>query len=234
MKEPTTRKMYDLWAWFYDYTFGACVRARQLRATQQLHLKPGDLVLDLGVGTGMTLRHYPKNVTIVGVDLSDGMLAKAAGKCRDLGMDHCRLICGDAMHPPFAEQSFDHIMITHVISVVSDPARLIAHATRLLKPNGRIVLLNHFQSTNPVMAWLERVFNPMFIKIGWRSDLPLDECLRGVDLRVEYRFKMSVIDLWQIVVLTHPCAEAAVAPTQPLVPEVPATGMGRRLAVEGH
>lgn len=212
MKEPITRKTYDFWAWFYDYTFGALVPARQLRATQQLHLRPGDRVLDLGVGTGMTLKHYPKDVTVVGVDLSEGMLAKAAGKRRELGLDHCHLICGDAMLPPFADQAFDHIMITHVISVVSDPSRLIAHAMRLLKPNGRIVLLNHFQSTNPVVAWLERFFNPMFIKIGWRSDLPLDECLRGVPLRVEYRFKMGIVDLWQIVVLTHPRPDMPPAP----------------------
>lgn len=229
MKEPTTRRMYDLWAIFYDYTFGALVRARQLRAVQQLHLKPGDRVLDLGVGTGITLRHYPRNVTVVGCDLSEGMLDKAADKCRELGLNHCHLICGDAMHPPFEEQSFDHIMITHVISVVSDPARLVDRASRLLKPNGRIVLLNHFQSSYTVVAWFERVFNPLFIKIGWRSDLSLDECLRGVDVHVEYRFKMGLIDLWQIVVLTHP--RPATQPAE--VQEMSSAGMGR-LAVQGR
>lgn len=229
MKEPTTRRMYDLWSIFYDYTFGALVRARQLRAIQQLHLKPGDRVLDLGVGTGITLRHYPRNVTVVGCDLSEGMLDKAADKCRELGLNHCHLICGDAMHPPFEEQSFDHIMITHVISVVSDPARLVDRASRLLKPNGRIVLLNHFQSSYRVVAWFERVFNPLFIKIGWRSDLSLDECLRGVDVHVEYRFKMGLIDLWQIVVLTHP--RPATKPAE--VQELPSAGMAR-LAVQGR
>lgn len=229
MKEPTTRRMYDLWATVYDYTFGALVRARQLRAIQQLHLKPGDRVLDLGVGTGITLRHYPRDVTVVGFDLSEGMLDKAADKCRELGLNHCHLICGDAMHPPFEEQSFDHIMITHVISVVSDPARLVDRASKLLKPNGRIVLLNHFQSSYAIVAWFERVFNPLFTKIGWRSDLSLDECLRGVDVHVEYRFKMGLVDLWQIVVLTHPRPATQPAAAQ----ELSSAEMGR-LAVQGR
>ena len=205
MIETKTSKLYDLWSIFYDYTFGALVRRRQVRALQQLHLKAGDCVLDMGVGTGMTLQHYPKNVTVIGLDLSAGMLAKAAEKRDELGLTHCHLIRADAMLPPFADRSFDHVMITHTISVVSDPAKLIGWAERLVKPGGRIVLLNHFQSTNPFFAWFERTFNPMFVKIGWRSDLALEDVLRGAkNLCVEYRFKMRLVDIWQIVVLMHP------------------------------
>ncbi len=216
MTETATRGVYDIWAFIYDWSFGRLVAKRQRRAVEQLRPRPGERVLDLGVGTGMTLRHYPPGVRVVGMDLSGGMLTKAAHKIRDDRLTHCALVQGDAMLPPFAEHSFDHIIISHVISVVSDPQRLLAWARRLVRPGGRIVVLNHFQSNQPVMAWLEHVFNPVFNRVGWRSDLSLEECLVGNDLHVQYRFKLAAFDIWQIVVLSeqrpHPDTAAPRAP----------------------
>lgn len=203
MSEPITSKTYDVWAWFYDRTFGAIVRTRQARALQHLRAQPGDRVLDIGVGTGMLLPLYPRDVTVVGIDLSAGMLAKAAAKCREHRLDNCRLVRADAMRLPFAPESFDQIVLTHTISVVSDPIKLIRNVPPLLKPGGRIILLNHFQSTRSVVAWFERVLNPIFVKIGWRSDVALEEVLRGLNVNLEYRFKTRLVDLWQIVVLTR-------------------------------
>ena len=74
----------------------------------------------------------------------------------------------------------------------------------MVKPGGRVVVLNHFLSTNPFLAWWEKILNPIFVKIGWHSDLALEDCLRGTDLSVQYNFKMSHFDLWQIVVLGEP------------------------------
>lgn len=201
MTEEATSPLYDLWSKFYDYTFGALVRNRQTRALQQLRPAPGERVLDIGVGTGMTLKHYRKDITVVGMDLSAGMLAKARKKIKRDGLDHCVLVQGDAMAPPFADHSFDHVMITHVVTVVSDPQKLMRWAQRMVKPGGRVVVLNHFLSTSPFIAWWEKILNPIFVKIGWHSDLSLEDCLRGTDLTVRYNFKMSHFDLWQIVVL---------------------------------
>ena len=130
MKEASTGPLYDLWSWFYDVTFGALVHKRQERALEQVRPSPGDRVLDLGVGTGMTLPHYPSNVEVVGMDLSAGMLAKAAEKRAQQNLEHCQLVLADAMHVPFADQSFDHIVISHTISVVSDANRLLRERLR--------------------------------------------------------------------------------------------------------
>jgi len=232
MREHVTGRLYDLWAKFYDYTFGALVRRRQRTALRQLRTRAGDRVLDLGVGTGITLQHYPRNVRVVGMDLSAGMLEKAADKVRKRGLNHCQLVQCDAMRPPFADHSFDHVMITHVISVVSDPTKLLYWARRMVKPGGRIVILNHFMSSHVLIAWFERVLNPMFVKIGWRSDLSLEECLQGdaADLHVQYRFKLSWIDFWQIVVLADRPGPRAPDAAAEDMQQPPST----RLAVEGH
>lgn len=201
MNEAETTRIYDFWAWSYDATFGRLVHTRQCRAVEELRLRPGQRILDLGIGTGMTLQQYRDDVTIVGVDLSAGMLAKAAKKAKEHDLRHCQLVQADAMRPPFAERSFDHVIMTHTVSVVSDPAALMAWARRLVKPGGRIVILNHFQSTLRPMAWLESAMNPLFVKLGWRSNLSLEECLTGTGLEVLYQYKLSLVDVWQIVVL---------------------------------
>ena len=185
----------------YDHTFGRLLVARQRRAIAELHLQSGDRVLDLGIGTGMTLQHYPRDVEVVGLDLSAGMLQQARQKIRQCGMNHVHLIQGDALDTPFANNSFDHILITHVISVVSDPIKLLAEAARLLKPGGRVVVLNHFQSAHRAIAALEKFVNPLCVQLGWRSDLSLSQAVDGAPLAVRYQFKLSAMDLWQIVVL---------------------------------
>ena len=201
MQETSTGPLYDLWARFYDYTFGALVARGQRVAVQALRLQPGDRVLDLGVGTGMTLDHYPPDVSVVGIDLSAGMLDKAAQKARRLGRDDMLMVQGDAMQPPLADHSFDHVLITHVITVVSDPVKLLRWARRLVKPGGRIVILNHFESNVAVIRFFERLLNPIFVKIGWRSDLSLYEVLEAEPMGIEHQFKLSPIDIWQIIVL---------------------------------
>ena len=201
MNESTTGRLYDLWSKVYDWTFGLLVAKRQVRAIEQMRLGKGDRVLDVGVGTGLMLPFYPRDVNVVGLDISEGMLSRAQEKCLTRDLTYCRLLRADAMRPPLTSQSFDYVMVSHAISVVSDPARLLGWAGRLLKPGGRIVLLNHFQSTQPVIAWFEQMLNPVFMKLGWRSDLSLEVLLRDSNLDVEYCFRIGAIDIWKIAVL---------------------------------
>jgi len=203
MQESSTKKIYDVHSVFYDATFGRLVRRRIARAIRQMNVADGDRVLDLGIGTGQSLNHYPRGARVIGIDLSAGMLREARKKIRELDFAHATVFQANALELPFADSSFDHVFISHVISVVSDPYRLIKEAQRVAKPDSRIVIVNHFQSTNRFLALLEKWACPLCTKLGWRSDLALQDLIRRTGVEIDYRYKLDNIDLWETVVITN-------------------------------
>jgi phosphatidylethanolamine/phosphatidyl-N-methylethanolamine N-methyltransferase len=217
MNQATTSRTYDLWSKFYDVTFHPLVRRRMHRAITELRLRPGDRVLDVGVGTGLSLESLPPNIYAVGVDISGGMLRQAGQKLERTGRDHVHLVQADALLPPFVESSFDHVLISHVVSVVSDPVKLMRWVARMLKPNGRVVIVNHFRSTHRLMGWLETALNPVCKQLGWRTDLSLHDLVADGSLRLDYQFKLTPLDLWQIVVMSPPLSK----PFTPAEPDRP-------------
>jgi phosphatidylethanolamine/phosphatidyl-N-methylethanolamine N-methyltransferase len=204
MQEASTKRIYDVHSMFYDATFGRLVARRVAKAIGHMNINPDDRVLDLGIGTGMSLNYYPKDRgRIVGVDLSSGMLREARKKIREQERTNAEVFQADAMKLPFADDSFDHVFISHVISVVSDPCRLVQEAQRVARPGSRIVIVNHFQSTNRFIAMLEKWLCPLCTKLGWRSDLALQDLVRATGCEIDYRYKLESIDLWETVVMTN-------------------------------
>jgi phosphatidylethanolamine/phosphatidyl-N-methylethanolamine N-methyltransferase len=203
MKERSTKKIYDVQSKVYDKTFGMLVKKRIAKAISQFDIREGDLVLDLGIGTGNSLQYYPDRGTVVGIDLSSGMLDKALDKIDENGWSRFRLVQADALKLPFADNSFDHIFVSHVISVVSDPAMVIREMQRVAKPGARMVMLNHFQSTNRVIAKVEKLLSPICTKLGWRSDLALNDLLQATGIHVDFRYKLTTPDIWETVVFTN-------------------------------
>jgi phosphatidylethanolamine/phosphatidyl-N-methylethanolamine N-methyltransferase len=203
MQEASTKKIYDVQSGVYDHTFGRLVRRRVAKAIEHMNICDRDVVLDLGIGTGASLQYYPDRGRVVGIDLSAGMLRECRKKIKDRGLTRTTVFQADAMKLPFAEDSFDHVFISHVISVVSDPIKLVQEAQRVAKPGARIIILNHFQSTNRAIAFLEKILNPLCVKVGWRSDLSLADLVRGTGVTIDYRYKLDPIDLWETVVISN-------------------------------
>jgi phosphatidylethanolamine/phosphatidyl-N-methylethanolamine N-methyltransferase len=203
MQEATTQGIYDFHSIFYDATFGRLVKRRIAGAINHMDIREGERVLDLGIGTGVSLNFYPRRARVYGVDLSGGMLREARKKIRERGMENVSVIQADALSLPFADNTFDHIFMSHVISVVSDPFKLVREAQRVARPGARIVIVNHFQSDNRFIALFEKWLCPLCTKLGWRSDLALQELIRQTGVQVDFRYKLESIDLWETVVITN-------------------------------
>jgi phosphatidylethanolamine/phosphatidyl-N-methylethanolamine N-methyltransferase len=195
--------LYDKMAAIYDHFAHGIVHHRQRKAIEHMNIRPGSRVLEIGVGTGLSLTLYPRHCYVYGIDLSGGMLQRARDKVVAEKLDHVTLIRANALEPPFAEGTFDYIFLSHVISVVADPIRLINVIRGLGKPGCRIVIINHFKSSNRLLGMLEEWLNPLCHKLGWRSDLTLRELVDGGGLQVDFQYKLQVFDLWRTVFATN-------------------------------
>ena len=199
MQEATTKLIYDFQSHFYDQLASRTLARRQRAAIKRMHIQPGQRVLDIGIGTGLSLDVYPDDCHVVGLDLSERMLAKARQKLVNLNLKNVDLLCADAMFCNFAPQSFDYILLSHVISVVSNPEQLIRLAYYVGKPGCRIVIINHFRSANRMIGLIETLICPLCMHLGWRSDLSLQELIRTTGLHIDYRYKIEPVDLWETV-----------------------------------
>jgi len=203
MQEKTTRSIYNVWAYFYDWLWPTIVHRRTTRAMEQMHIRPGERVLDVGVGTGLGLPFYPAHANVVGIDLSEGMLRKARQRVLNQYLSWVHLTLGNALELPFPDGLFDHVVLSHVVTVVSDPVKLLAETRRVTRPGGQIVIINHFRSSNRFIGLLEKWLCPLCQHLGWRSDLCLQELIQQTGMEVDFRYKLDSVDLFQIVFMTN-------------------------------
>lgn len=193
------KKIYASYASVYDYIFKRWFYPRQKRVIESLSLRPGQRILDLGVGTGLSLPLYPAYVQVTGIDLSHRMLREAQKKAQQQQLAHITLLEMDAEHLAFPDDTFDYVIAAFVISVVPDPVQVIAEMKRVSKPAGQLVIINHFQSHNKLLSQLETWLSPLCTKIGWRSDLALEYLVQHANLQIERQYSLRKIDLWKVV-----------------------------------
>jgi phosphatidylethanolamine/phosphatidyl-N-methylethanolamine N-methyltransferase len=193
--------VYEKIASVYDYTFGPTLHPGRLTAIDRLGIKPGDHILEVGVGTGINLALYPRHCQLTGIDLSDSMLEKAHRRIARFGVHDARLLQMDAAQMSFADDSFDIVYAPYVISVVPDPVRVAWEMVRVCRPGGRIVVLNHFRSANRMISAIERVISPLTVHIGFKSDLDLPGFLAQARLEPTSIEKVNIPRIWSLVTI---------------------------------
>jgi phosphatidylethanolamine/phosphatidyl-N-methylethanolamine N-methyltransferase len=192
-------RVYEKLAGVYDLTFGPTLHPGRLQALDRMAIADGKSVLEVGVGTGINLGLYPRACQITGIDLSSGMLEKARERIVKKGLRNCRVMEMDAAALTFEDNTFDIVYAPYLISVVPDPVAVAREMRRVCKPGGRIVILNHFKSDNPVLSRIETAISPMTVHIGFKSDLDLHGFLHQADLTPISIQKVNLPPMWTLV-----------------------------------
>jgi phosphatidylethanolamine/phosphatidyl-N-methylethanolamine N-methyltransferase len=183
----TVRKAYTRWAPVYDLVFGA-VFAPGRRAAIAAAEAVGGRILEVGVGTGISLPGYSSHCRIVGVDLSEAMLRKARARVDAFDLDNVeRLDVMDAEHLSFPDASFDVVVAQYVVSTVPNPEAALDEFARTLRPGGEIVILSRIGAEAGLRRVVEQLLQPVVRRLGWRTEFPWERFARWNERRDDVR-----------------------------------------------
>jgi phosphatidylethanolamine/phosphatidyl-N-methylethanolamine N-methyltransferase len=174
---------YKRWAGVYDRVFGAVLQDGRNKLLQQVAKLQPKSILEIGVGTGLLLPHYPPNARVVGIDVSEDMLAIARERIAKQNLTNARVQLADGESLPFADGEFECVVLPYVISVTPDPKAIIQQAIRLCSDTGHIIIANHFSGSKS-WALLEKVAEPIAAKIGFHSTFSYEENIVNTPLKV--------------------------------------------------
>ncbi|MFQ5477469.1 MAG: class I SAM-dependent methyltransferase [Candidatus Binatia bacterium] len=196
---PHKSRIYSDLSGVYDRIFTRVFTTRIESVVRGLDIRPGARILEVGIGTGLSLDAYPPHCEVTGVDISEAMLLRARDKWDPTRHGHIELRQLDAMRTDYPDDTFDFVTAFHVVTVVPDPARLVEEMTRICKPAGELVIINHFSSERPAVRALVDLVDPLTRRLGWSTRLGLDEVVDKRKLNVETRYKTSPWSLFTVV-----------------------------------
>jgi phosphatidylethanolamine/phosphatidyl-N-methylethanolamine N-methyltransferase len=180
LDKDAVAKAYARWAPIYDIVFGS-VFDRGRKASIAAAERIGGRILEVGVGTGLSLPDYKWTNRITGVDLSAPMLRKAKGRVAEHRLTNVDgLAVMDAQHLGFQDAVFDVVVAQYVITAVPDPEATLDEFARVLKPGGEIILVNHLGAETGLRSAFERSFAPVARRLGWRPEFRWERLARWV------------------------------------------------------
>jgi len=178
MSIAAVREAYRRWAPVYDNTFGLVSTRGRRSAVEMINQRRGGRVLEVGVGTGLSLPHYGPYLKISGVDISSEMLDKARERVAKHDLRNVEALREmDAANLDFSDNSFDIVVAMYVMTVVPNPERVMQELERVCAPGGEVMIVNHFSQDEGARGWVERKMAPYADQLGWHPVFPLDKVM---------------------------------------------------------
>lgn len=190
---------YRRYARHYDLCFGAVFHQGRKLAIERMDIHLGDHVLEVGVGTGLSLPEYPEGVHVTGIDVSPEMIDVARSRVEQNGLANVTLAEMDAEHMDFTDGHFDHVVAMYVLSVAPYPERVVDEMRRVCKPGGDLFIVNHFRNRNPLIGGAEKMLAPLSKLVGFRPDFALDEFVEQTDLQVLDTRPVNLFGYWTLL-----------------------------------
>jgi ubiquinone/menaquinone biosynthesis C-methylase UbiE len=174
---------WERWVFGTEHRAWACSRAT-------------GATLEVAIGTGLNLAHYPAAARLTGIDLSSEMLLVAKSRAERLGRK-IELMVGDAQDLPFEDRSFDTVVCTYALCSVPDEAQAILEMNRVLKPGGRLILLDHVRSSVKPIFWLQKIYEfiPSRTKGEYMTRRPaLHVMATDFDIKARDRMRAGIVE----------------------------------------
>jgi phosphatidylethanolamine/phosphatidyl-N-methylethanolamine N-methyltransferase len=195
-----TIRTYRLFSGSYDIVFGPVFHPGRKEAVRIANDRPGQHILEVGVGPGLSLPHFRTDSRVTGIDVSEEMLAKARRRAERLRLSHVEgLHLMDAENLEFPANSFDAVLALYVASVVPNPARFAAEMRRVCIPGGAIVVVNHFTSENLPARFIEKRLAGLARHIGFHADFPFETFRRDSQLSIREVRPSNLFGYWKLL-----------------------------------
>lgn len=174
MQTAGVEAAYDRWAPIYDFVFGGVFATGRREAIVAAE-ETGGRILEVGVGTGISLPHYKQSTRLFGIDLSDAMLDKARDRVRRMSLENVEeIVQMDAENLRYPDEQFDVVVAQYVITAIPNPEKALDEFVRVLRPGGQIVITTRIGAPTGVRASIEKALMPLTSRLGWRTEFPWD------------------------------------------------------------
>lgn len=193
------KKIYFLYSHFYDSLFGTLLHTGRRIVSRLMDIQPGERILEVGIGTGISLPLYPRNAEVIGIDISKDMIKRAGEKKQRLGYSNVKLCITDASEMAFRNGYFDKVIASHSIAVIPKPFETLKEIKRVCKEDAEFFFLNYAGINDNLVARFEKALSPIRCRLGLGKVIDLEGLLNSADFKIDFKSRVNIFKLCQII-----------------------------------